>query len=56
MVLETNYEAAITDHLAIRPGVQWISHPNAGIPDERYRNDARLRDAVVLELRIAAKL
>ena len=42
--------------LAIRPGVQWISHPDAGIPDERYRDDARLRDAVVLELRLAAKL
>lgn len=56
MVLEANYEAAVTDHLAIRPGVQWISHPNAGIPDERYRDDARLRDAVVLELRLAAKL
>ncbi|MDT8278353.1 carbohydrate porin, partial [Roseomonas mucosa] len=56
MVLEANYEAAVTDHLAIRPGVQWISHPDAGIPDERYRDDARLRDAVVLELRLAAKL
>ena len=29
---------------------------DAGIPDERYRDDARLRDAVVLELRLAAKL
>jgi porin len=57
MVLEANYEfGLVPDHLFIRPGVQWISHPGAGIPDERYSSDTRLRNAVVLGLRLRAVL
>ena len=56
-VLEANYDLAVVpEKLFVRPLVQWISNPSAGIPDERYRTDAALRDAVVLGVRVRATL
>ncbi len=56
-VLEANYDhAVVPSRLFVRPMVQWISNPGAGIPDDRYRADAALRDALVLGVRVRATL
>lgn len=54
-VIEVNYDAAILPgHLALRPVAQWIIGPGAGEPDERAEAGRRLRNALVLGMRLVA--
>ena len=54
-VIEVNYDAAIIPgHLALRPVAQWIIGPGAGEPDERAEAGQRLRNALVLGMRLVA--
>ena len=56
-LVEANYDLALRDaHFHVQPVVQWIHHPGAGIPDDRYAEDRRLRDAFVLGLPLRARL
>ncbi|UFN50878.1 carbohydrate porin [Roseomonas sp. OT10] len=57
LTAEANYDLSLRDdRFHIQPVVQWIRHPGAGIPDERSGEDRRLRDALVLGLRLRARL
>ena len=54
-VIEVNYDAAIVPgQLALRPVAQWIINPGAGEPDERAAAGQRLRNALVLGMRLVA--
>ena len=54
-VIEVNYDAAIEPgRLAVRPVAQWIINPGAGEPDGRAEAGRRLRNALVLGVRLAA--
>jgi porin len=56
VVAQLNYEfQVLPDHLYVRPLLQWVSHPGAGVQDDRVR-DGRLRDPVTAGIRVRVPL
>jgi porin len=56
VVTQLTYDLQLMpDRLFIRPLLQWVSHPNAGVPDDRVK-DGRLRDAITAGVRLRLAL
>lgn len=54
---EVNYDLGLVPgHLSVRPVAQWVIHPAAREPDDRYSATRRLPNAVLLGLRLVAAL
>lgn len=51
ILLEATYQAVLAPGIALRPTVQYVTHPGGGLANPRDHDGKRVRGATVLGLR-----